>query len=82
MANRDRPAGRTGMGRMGAALVTRLFLAAPVGGNPKVARSGRLTLAVFGPQEVFSGVEPVLSELGRRVTYVGEADVTVMQRYR
>jgi 3-hydroxyisobutyrate dehydrogenase len=53
---------------------TRL-LAAPVSGNPKVVRSGKLTLAVSGPRESFDEVEPLLRLLGRGVTYVGTDEV-------
>lgn len=48
------------------------FLAAPVSGNPKVVTAGRVTLAASGPRYVFDQVEPVLQDLGRGVTYVGE----------
>lgn len=51
------------------------FLAAPVSGNPKVVRSGKLTLAVSGPREAFDEVQPILSHLGRGVTYVGTDEV-------
>jgi 3-hydroxyisobutyrate dehydrogenase len=51
------------------------FLAAPVSGNPKVVRAGRVTLAVSGPRPVFEQVQPVLNALGKGVTYVGEDEV-------
>ena len=51
------------------------FLAAPVSGNPKVVRSGKLTLAVSGPREAFDRSEHLLRALGRGVTYVGEGEV-------
>ncbi|MFB7915567.1 NAD(P)-dependent oxidoreductase [Streptomyces sp. NPDC056061] len=51
------------------------FLAAPVSGNPSVIAAGKLTLAVSGPREVFSRVEPLLAVLGRGATYVGEDEV-------
>jgi 3-hydroxyisobutyrate dehydrogenase len=51
------------------------LLAAPVSGNPKVVRSGKLTLAVSGPRPAFDRVEPLLQLLGRGVTYVGEDEV-------
>ncbi|MFE6667413.1 NAD(P)-dependent oxidoreductase [Streptomyces sp. NPDC057697] len=51
------------------------FLAAPVSGNPKVVAAGRLTVAVSGSREVFDRVEPLLAQLGRGVTYVGEGEV-------
>jgi 3-hydroxyisobutyrate dehydrogenase len=49
-------------------------LAAPVSGNPKVVRSGRLTVVASGPQEAFDLAEPVLASFGRKVTYVGDGD--------
>jgi 3-hydroxyisobutyrate dehydrogenase len=51
------------------------FLAAPVSGNPKVVRAGKLTLAVSGPRPAFDEVEELLRLLGRGVTYVGEGEV-------
>ncbi len=51
------------------------FLAAPVSGNPMVARAGELTLAVSGSAEAFAQAEPLLRILGRGVTYVGEGEV-------
>lgn len=51
------------------------LLAAPVSGNPKVVRSGKLTLAVSGPRDAFDEVQPLLACLGRGVTYVGEGEV-------
>jgi 3-hydroxyisobutyrate dehydrogenase len=50
------------------------FLAAPVSGNPQVARAGELTLAVSGSPEAFRESEPLLRILGRGVTYVGEGE--------
>jgi 3-hydroxyisobutyrate dehydrogenase-like beta-hydroxyacid dehydrogenase len=51
------------------------FLAAPVSGNPKVVRAGKLTFAVSGPRPAFDEVESVLRCLGRGVTYVGDDEV-------
>jgi 3-hydroxyisobutyrate dehydrogenase-like beta-hydroxyacid dehydrogenase len=51
------------------------FLATPVSGNPKVIGAGKLTLAASGPREVFDEVEPILNELGKGVTYVGDGEV-------
>ena len=51
------------------------LLAAPVSGNPKVVRSGKLTLAVSGPREAYDHAEHLLLPLGRGVTYVGEGEV-------
>src|SRR5207237_8968169 len=50
------------------------LLAAPVSGNPKVARAGKLTLAVSGPRPAFEQALPYLEMLGRTVTYVGEGE--------
>jgi 3-hydroxyisobutyrate dehydrogenase-like beta-hydroxyacid dehydrogenase len=49
-------------------------LAAPVSGNPKVVRSGRLTSVVSGPREAFDEARPYLEMYGRKVTYVGAGD--------
>jgi 3-hydroxyisobutyrate dehydrogenase-like beta-hydroxyacid dehydrogenase len=51
------------------------FLAAPVSGNPKVVRAGKLSLAVSGKLDTFAAAEPLLSVFGHRVTYVGEDEV-------
>jgi 3-hydroxyisobutyrate dehydrogenase len=51
------------------------FLAAPVSGNPKVVSSGNLTLAVSGTPDAFEAVAPYFKQLGKGVTYVGDAEV-------
>jgi len=51
------------------------MLAAPVSGNPKVARSGMLSLVASGPREAFDEARSCLEVLGRGVTYVGEGEV-------
>ncbi|MEV4775895.1 NAD(P)-dependent oxidoreductase [Microbacterium sp. LTA6] len=51
------------------------FLATPVSGNPKVISTGKLTVAVSGPRDVFSVALPLLETWGRGVTYVGEGEV-------
>lgn len=50
------------------------LLAAPVSGNPKVARVGKLSLAVSGPRHAYDQALPYLQMLGRSVTYVGEGE--------
>lgn len=50
------------------------FLAAPVSGNAKVAEAGGLSLVVSGPEETFQRLEPLLAQLGKGVTYVGDGD--------
>ena len=51
------------------------LLAAPVMGNPKVARAGQLTFAVSGPRAAFDTVRPYLHLLGAGATYVGEGEL-------
>jgi 3-hydroxyisobutyrate dehydrogenase-like beta-hydroxyacid dehydrogenase len=50
------------------------LLAAPVSGNPKVVKAGKLTLAVSGPREAYEAALPLLRHLGKGVTYVGEEE--------
>jgi 3-hydroxyisobutyrate dehydrogenase-like beta-hydroxyacid dehydrogenase len=50
------------------------LLAAPVIGNPKVVRAGKMTAAVSGPRDAFDLAEPYLDMLGRGVTYVGDGE--------
>jgi 3-hydroxyisobutyrate dehydrogenase-like beta-hydroxyacid dehydrogenase len=51
------------------------LLAAPVSGNPKVVRAGKLTLAISGPRDAYDSTEHLLRPLGRGVTYVGDGEV-------
>jgi 3-hydroxyisobutyrate dehydrogenase len=51
------------------------LLAAPVSGNAKVVKAGKLSIAVSGPEDAFRAVEPLLRAIGRSVTYVGAEDV-------
>jgi 3-hydroxyisobutyrate dehydrogenase-like beta-hydroxyacid dehydrogenase len=60
---------REGIAGRGTAL-----LAAPVMGNPKVVKAGKMTAAVSGSREAFELAEPYLNLLGRGVTYVGEGE--------
>lgn len=50
------------------------FLAAPVSGNPGVAATGKLAIAVSGSRDDFDAVEPVLRSLGQTVAYVGDGE--------
>ncbi len=54
---------------LGAAL-----LAAPVSGNAKVAKAGKLTMAVSGARDAFDISLPYLQMLGTSVVYVGEGE--------
>ncbi|MBO0871696.1 MAG: NAD(P)-dependent oxidoreductase, partial [Micromonosporaceae bacterium] len=51
------------------------LLAAPVSGNAKVVRAGKLCIAVSGPEEAYRAVEHLLRMIGGAVTYLGDADV-------
>ena len=49
-------------------------LAAPVSGNPKVVKAGKLTAVVSGPRPAYDTALPYLECFGRKVTYVGGGD--------
>lgn len=49
-------------------------LASPVSGNPKVVKSGQLTVVTSGPEEAFETARPYIEQFGRKVTYVGDTD--------
>ncbi len=51
------------------------LLAVPVSGNPKVARAGKLTMAVSGPEDAYRFVAPLLDQIGAGATYVGEGEL-------
>jgi 3-hydroxyisobutyrate dehydrogenase len=51
------------------------LLAAPVMGNPKVAKVGRLTFAVSGERAAFELASPYLDLLGAGATYVGDGEL-------
>ncbi len=61
--------------RTEAALRGTVLLAAPVSGNAKVVKAGRLSVAVSGPPDAYAVVEPLLALFGQSVTYVGEGDL-------
>jgi 3-hydroxyisobutyrate dehydrogenase len=50
------------------------MLAAPVSGNPKVARAGRLSIVASGPRDGYDAALPYLRLLARSVTYVGDGE--------
>jgi 3-hydroxyisobutyrate dehydrogenase len=51
------------------------LLAAPVSGNPNVAKAGRLTMVISGPEDAHRKALPYLEILaGGGVTYVGDGD--------
>ncbi len=52
------------------------MLAAPVSGNAKVVKAGKLTLVASGPRNAFDIAEPYLRAMGQGVTYVGEGELS------
>ena len=51
------------------------FLAAPVSGNAKVIKAGKLTVVASGPKAAFDDVAPYLLAVGRGASYVGEGEL-------
>ena len=51
------------------------FIAAPVSGNAKVIKAGKLSIVASGPEAVFLDVAPYLKAIGQTVTYVGEGEL-------
>ncbi len=52
------------------------FLAAPVSGNPKVVKAGRLSLVVSGPRQAYDEALPYLEALAEGVSYVGDGELS------
>jgi 3-hydroxyisobutyrate dehydrogenase-like beta-hydroxyacid dehydrogenase len=50
------------------------YLVAPVSGNAKVVKAGKLTSIVSGPQAAFDDVQPLLGAICAAVSYAGEGD--------
>jgi len=50
------------------------LLAAPVSGNPKVVKAGRLTICVSGPRDAWDDARSYLELLAHAVTYVGDGE--------
>jgi 3-hydroxyisobutyrate dehydrogenase len=54
------------------------FVAAPVSGNAKVVKAGKLSIVASGPRAAFDEVAPYLGIIGQGVSYVGEGDLARM----
>lgn len=54
------------------------MLAAPVSGNAKVVKTGKLTIVASGPKASYDKAAPFLNALGRGATYVGEGELARM----
>src|SRR6186713_1254021 len=52
------------------------FLAAPVSGNAKVIKAGKLTVVASGPKDAFDAVAPYMQAIGQGVSYVGEGELS------
>jgi len=62
---------REKLGKLGVKL-----LAAPVSGNAKVIKAGKLTVVASGPQDAFDAVAPYLAAIGQGVSYVGDGELS------
>ena len=51
------------------------MLSAPMSGNAKVVKAGKLTIVASGPRTAYDLAAPYLAALGTGVTYVGEGEV-------
>ncbi|HEY1503930.1 MAG TPA: NAD(P)-dependent oxidoreductase [Stellaceae bacterium] len=51
------------------------MLAAPVSGNAKVVKAGKLTFVVSGPRDAYDTALPYLDAMGKGASYVGEGDL-------
>jgi len=52
------------------------YLAAPVSGNAKVIKAGKLTFVCSGPKKAYDLARPFLSLMGTNSSYVGEGEVS------
>lgn len=51
------------------------YLAAPVSGNAKVIKAGKLTFVVSGPKAAYEKAKPYLDMIGMGSSYVGEGEL-------
>ena len=51
------------------------YLAAPVSGNAKVIKAGKLTFVCSGPKKAFDAALPLLNRMGTGASYVGEGEL-------
>ena len=52
------------------------YLAAPVSGNAKVIKAGKLTIVASGPKKAYEAARPYLDMLGTGSSYVGEGELS------
>ena len=51
------------------------YLCAPVSGNAKVAKAGKLLVVASGPKDLYEMVQPYLAAMSRKVMWVGEGEL-------
>ena len=51
------------------------YLCAPVSGNAKVAKAGKLLIVASGPKASYDAAAPYLAAIGRKVMWVGEGEL-------
>ena len=51
------------------------YLCAPVSGNAKVAKAGKLLVVASGPKALYDKVEPYLAAMSRKVMWAGEGEL-------
>lgn len=51
------------------------YLCAPVSGNAKVAKAGKLLLVASGPRALYDKAEPYLQAMSRKTMWVGEGEL-------
>ena len=52
------------------------YLAAPVSGNAKVIKAGKLTIVASGPKQAYEQARPFLDMIGTGSSYVGEGELS------
>jgi 3-hydroxyisobutyrate dehydrogenase-like beta-hydroxyacid dehydrogenase len=52
------------------------YLAAPVSGNAKVIKAGKLSFVCSGPRQAYSNAKPLLALMGKGSSYVGEGELS------
>ncbi|SMC81393.1 NAD(P)-dependent oxidoreductase [Polynucleobacter kasalickyi] len=51
------------------------YLCAPVSGNAKVAKAGKLLMVSSGPKELYDTVEPYFQAISRKCMWIGEGEL-------
>jgi 3-hydroxyisobutyrate dehydrogenase len=51
------------------------YLCAPVSGNAKVAKAGKLLIVASGPKQLYEKAQPYLAAMGRKAMWVGEGEL-------